>query len=815
MAARKARRARRLDAGPTQAPSRPLHAGTFLAVSLLSATGLSWEIILTRLASATLAYHYAFVAVSLAVGGLGLGAALICASSTRSPMRVAAWCAAGAGAIFLLAPALLSPLVTSSGLGGLILLAVPIFLALGASLTAVFRAMPATAPAIYAGDLIGAGAGSIGIIVLLNVAGPFPSLFILAGAAATAAWLLHRQSGSDRESGDEVESVETSPRPSRLPALLVVLLVVSLGGIAAQARWGAFGFDYRQMTSAPSDKTIVPVLRNPSNHARIIDTRWDAFARTDVVSTADPTQRLIFTDGGAGTYMQRWNGRLRSQAALRSDLESLPFLLGSHRNVLVIGAGGGIDVVRALVAGARHVTAVDWNGAAVAAVRNERAYNGNVLDRPNVRTVVDDARHFLARDSHRYDTILLNLVYTGAAQGTANALAENYLFTTQAFQVYLKHLTPRGRVGIISHQALEGFRAFTTGLEALHHRGLTYPEAMERAALLMTNNQTPEARPTLSVVQVAPFDDPELRYLRARGNGDLNLYPLYVPSYFQGSFGGLVHGTETLDQFLQGGSYNVGPTTDDRPFFYDLNPGLPQGLDLAIRYAFLLLLGAIALAVFFGWPRIRRDPSRSVWTLGLYMALTGTGFMCLEIPLIQQFILVLGEPTLALAVVLATLLIAGSVGSLVAPRLLDRSMPPLVAPLAVGVVAAGMRIILPQVQGSLLTMTSTQAVICTVLLLFPIGFLLGMPFPLGLRLAAQIAPDSIALFWTISAGFSMLGSVLAAYVALQLGFAVVLLLGVGLYGLGAVTLYLVAVRTVNPLAQVRSAAPGELARGRT
>jgi spermidine synthase len=816
LAAPRAKRTGRLVERQPEALPPPLQAGTVIAVSLLSAAGLAWEIILTRLASATLSYHYAFVVVSLAVGGLGLGAALVCASSTRAPLRVAAWCAGAAGAVFLFAPVLLSPLVTSAGLGGLILLALPVFLAIGASLTAVFRSVPRRAPAIYSADLVGAGLGAIGGIVLLNVAGPFSTLFILAGVSAAAAWLLHGQGALDPEMGEET-SHESGLlwRPQSLLALVALVLVASLGGFLTQARWGTFGIDYWQMVGAPPDKTIVPVLRDKSNHARIIDTRWNAFARTDVVSTADPTQRLIFTDGGAGTYMQRWNGRVQSQEALRSDLETVPFLLGPHRNVLIIGAGGGIDIVRALVAGAKHVTAVDWNGAAVAAVRSERRYNGNVLDLPSVRTAVDDARHFLARDTHRYDTILLNLVYTGAAQGTANALAENYLFTTEAFHVYLRHLTPSGRIGIVSHQALEGLRTFTTGVEALHQRGLAYPAAMQRATLLMTNNQTPEARPTLSVVQLAPFNARELTYLRSRGNGDLNLQPLYVPDYFQGSFGGLVQGTETLDQFLQGSDYNVGPTTDDRPFFYDLNLGLPVGLDLSIRYAILLLLGALALAVLFGWPRIRRDPLGAVWMLGLYMAASGTGFMCLEIPLIQQFILVLGEPALALAVVLATLLIGGSLGSLVTARLFDWRMPPVVAPLAVGVVGLGMRLILPAVQSSLLSMPSTAAIACSILLLLPIGFVLGMPFPLGLRLAAQVAPESIALFWTISAGFSMLGSVLAALVALQFGFSVVLLLGVGLYGLGAIALHLVAARAVSPLQEVRTSAPAALASGRT
>jgi hypothetical protein len=126
-----------------------------------------------------------------------------------------------------------------------------------------------------------------------------------------------------------------------------------------------------------------------------------------------------------------------------------------------------------------------------------------------------------------------------------------------------------------------------------------------------------------------------------------------------------------------------------------------------------------------------------------------------------------------------------------------------------------MRLLLPSLQGALLSMPSAEALVCSVLVLLPIGFVLGMPFPLGLRLAAEIAPDSIALLWTVSAGFSMVGSVVAALVALELGFSAVLLLGVGLYGLGAAALFLVATRAVIPVHRARSPAPAALAGGRT
>ncbi len=795
-----------------------LTAGTVVAVFLLSGVSLMWEVGLTRLASATLSYHYAFVVVSLAVGGLGLGGVLVHLTPRGNALRVAAWSAAAAGVLFVIAAFLIPPLASNGTLGGLIWLSLPPFVAVGGTLTSAFRATPQSSPVLYGADLVGAGIGAVASIAGLNLLGPFSLIFVLGAASAVSALLLARDAYAG---GSPEPRLRLGGRPA-LPALAICLLCVSMGGIVLQMVWTPLDVNYRTMTGAPPDKTIVSVLRDRSNGAHIIDTRWDAFARTDVVRTVDASQRLIFTDGGAGTYMQRWDGRLASQAALQNDLETVPFLLGPHWNVLIIGSGGGIDVLRALEAGAGHVTAVDWNRDAVAAVRAERGYNGNILDRPNVTTVIDDGRHFLARSSEKYDTILLNLVFTGASQGASNALAESYIFTTEAFRTYLSHLTGRGRIGIISHQALEGLRSFTTGVEAFHQRGYSYAEALQRGALLMTNNQTPQSRPTLTVLQSYPFNRRELTYLRSRGNGDLNLQPLYVPLFYRGAFRSLATGNQTLADFLQGSDYNVGPTTDNRPFFFDLSFGLPEGLAAALRYAIMLTLGVLALALLLRFRRRAGAPVSEVRTspvagslLTLYMALLGIGFMCVEIPLIQRFISILGEPTLAVSVVLGSLLVAGGVGSLVAGRLPSRRVSLTVIPLAVAVLAVLAQLVLPTLQASLLTLPRAGAIGVSILTLIPIGLALGMPFPLALRLSTGILPDSIALFWSINAAFSVLGSVLAALVAVQLGFDIALLIGAACYGVGALALYVIADTAARSEAAVARPSPSALARSHT
>jgi len=826
---------------------------TLVAVALLSATGLAWEIVLTRLASVLLAYHYAFVAVSLAVSGLGLGAALVYALPGRAA-RQAAVAGALAGAIVFPLLALSLPAIAADGsLVVLLTLALLPFVALGVAFAAVFRARSQVATLLYGADLVGAALGAGGVILGLDFVGPFGVLFALGIACALAALLL----SSPREpsppnplsltvgeggqhhplpspTAEQAFTVAPSPTPAgkqrhRSPSpahrerglggeglLAALLLCAGIVGLLVQALFSPLGIDYAQLRNAPPDKTIVPVLRDPAQHARVIDTRWDAFARTDVVATSDPSRRFVFTDGGAGTYMVRWDGNLASPdlIPLLNDLETAPLLIrpatsassGRLGNVLVIGAGGGIDVLRALAAGAQHVTAVELNAATVAAVRAVRAYNGNILDRPDVTTVVDDGRHFLARTHDHYDAILLNLVYSGAAQGQGNALAESYIFTTQAFQEYLAHLSPGGRIGVIGHQGLEGLRAFTTGIEALHQNGLSYPRAMRRAALVMTNNNTPQSRPSLMLLQNAPFTRQEADDLQTRVDA-LGLQRLYVPFLFQGGFDTLAVGTQSLGDLLHGSDYAIGPTDDDHPFFFDLSFGLPDGLSAALWYACLVALGLIALVFFLREgpdeaadgqrsPVDSMDPTfrprGSVWALGLTVALLGVGFMCVEVPLVQRAILVLGDPVRALTVILVALLLGGGVGSLlvgrILPRVAGRGLP--LAPLAVAALVVATLAALPAAQSLLLAQGAAGATVGAGLLLLPLGLALGMPFPLTLRLASAVLPGDIALFWSVNALFSVVGSVLAAAIAVQVGFGAVLLIGALCYGLVAATLAL-------------------------
>ncbi len=522
---------------------------------------------------------------------------------------------------------------------------------------------------------------------------------------------------------------------------------------------------------------MVHVLQDPAQDGHLVHTEWSPFARVDVVETSDTRMKLVFTDGGAGSYMVRFDGDLTEVGWLRQQTEYLPFTVGPLERTLVIGAGAGKDVLQALLAGSEEVTAVEVNPAIVEATRAFSDYNGNILDRPEVDTIVTDGRNFTERTGDQYDLIYLNVVYTQAAEPASAALTESYIFTEEAFRTYWRRLTPGGWLGIVSHQALEGSRALLTAVAALEPGGMTPPEVLSRAALVMFPHPNPNLRATAMILRKTPWRDVEMSALRNEVQRQ-GLRPLFLPGVFEAPLAGLARGEVTLDEFVTGDEFNLFPTTDDRPFFFDLDVGLPEPLRS------LLWLVVPVTVLYAGY--VLADGRRNVRTRArfvLYFAGLGAGFMLAEVPLIQRFILLLGDPTLALVVVIGSLLLGGGMGSLLSGRVAERDLPKLILGVALGLASLLLvaLFVYPILIQALLPAALSARMTGAILLLLPLGLLLGVPFPAGLRLARRSDPAGVPLLWGLNAVASVLGSTLAIVIAMQAGFSHTLALGAVVY----------------------------------
>lgn len=732
-------------------------AGALLA---LAAVALAYEVALTRLFSLIFQYHYVFLIVSLAVLGLGIGAAIGHVTRFRADGVALGGAAIALGvaligvAIALASIRSASRIALAAGLG-----LVP-FVLLGWLNATIFARYASHSALLYGADLFGAVLGLVGALALVEAVGAFGNILALAAVVGLAACLL-------------------AWRWRGLMAGAGVLVALGVG----LALSGAVEYDPARLQDAPPDKTMTHVLQDPAAEAEVLDTRWSPFARVDLVRIADEALRYVFTDAGAGSVMVRYDPANPDEAAwLEENVDNLPFAIApSPERVLILGAGAGKDVVQARLAGAEAITAVEINPTMVELTNDYADYTGDVFRLPGVTTAVTDGRNYIERSDDRYDLIYLNLVYSQAATPGAAALAENYIFTREALAAYWDHLTEDGRIGAVTHNGPEGIRLFLGALDMLQREGLSLREALDRVTLTTRRTTDPQARTAIVTVDRAPWTPERSQSLfelvESRG-----MSVLYLPHTHEQLLGGLATGELSLEQYIAGNDeFNYFPTTDDRPFFYHLDPGLPPALNTLLRAVVVLSLLYVALVVVTWNPRQVSLDRRAVW-LG-YFGLLGGGFMLVEIPLIQRFNLLLGAPALALTAVIGGMLLGASAGSLFSGRFAVHRLPRLVvaAGLATGLAVLAATALYPALIDRALPLSLAVRAALTVALLLPLGFVMGVAFPSGMRLAARIDPGGIPAHWGANAVASTLGSTLATVLAMSYGFNTALLLGAALY----------------------------------
>ncbi|MEN6560478.1 MAG: hypothetical protein ABFD52_06875 [Acidobacteriota bacterium] len=758
-------------------------ASVVVGLFLVSFSLLSLEIVFTRVLSVLLSYHYVFLAVSLALMGLGLGglwahfARPRTAGQDGGPRSLSlhaslyAFCVAAAPLLIIFVSR--QERIRDNVLIFSLILFLPFLLA-GRVLAEVFRAFSAMSARLYGADLAGAAAAAVGAVLTLNAFGGMTAIFFLAVIASVAA-LLFALAGRDGKNGPVLP-------PLAALALSVVLLGAGLTGRLAAGLAGG----------ANPAKEIHDVLSRPEFRGKIVESRWSAFGRTDLVEFEGyPDQMEIYLDGTAGTPMYRFSGAVDDpEPAVRSLRTSFsgyfPFLFlkeNERDDALIIGPGGGRDILVMLLGGVKRITAVEVNKDLVDIVRGHARYNGGIYSGfANVRIVVDDGRNFLKRQKSRYDLIMLSLPVTATSRSLEGfALTENYLFTADSIKDYVGHLTDEGRLIVVCHGDAEVSRLLILSLSALKDMAIGQAEAMTRICVLGS-----EKYPVF-VLKKTPFD-PEVASSMADSLGHFGVRPdaSYFPYVRKGetrrsmltALGDGRLSPEGFERRIRALGYDVGPVSDDRPFFYKLEPGLPKAVARGLWISALLAL--IALAAPLLDRGTRKGPSPRDPRLIVLFPLLGLGFMLVEISLIQKFVLFLGQPVLAMSVILFSLLAGAAGGSLSSGRIATGRLTGSLAraSLAVFAVVLVYSAVLPPALGRILGLSPPLRLIMAGILLVPLGFFMGFPFPLALRaLDARKAGDLIPWMWGLNGACSVLGSTAAVAIGILAGFSRAFLAG--------------------------------------
>lgn len=817
----------------------------FLMVALFfaSLSTILFELALTRVFSIILWYDYAFMAISVAFFGLGVGSLLVHMQKDNGEQRGAGWLRrllsvppmnpaavtkkivqysvayAVSVPVFIFAITQIPP---DPSFVYLFYLAssVPFFF-VGSIMALIFFAMPKKISKLYFADLVGAALAALLLDPLMRALGAEPTLLftalLVAGSSIIGALLLSR----DGKASHAIMTRRQKAYSAGIFAGVATMLVMGSPAMAATiASPGALGADDFLKVDPGPNKGLYWQLKNPQRFEQL-STQWNSFSRIDVTkqilfdnvdTTGDSpvrnTRELanIIIDADAGTPIYEWNGDKSELAWMRQYMDYVPYEISKTESALVIGSGGGQDVMMALAGGADKVTAVEINPMIVSAVQRYGGA-GSVYDRDDVELHVDDGRHFIGSSSEKYDVITIKLVDSWAAQLAGGyALSENYLYTTEAFQHYIGHLDGDDSMLAMIRWSFELPRLMPVVADALEKEtGKSREELASHIVVLEDRpglyfgrlDDTQTYYPVLVMVKATPFTEEQLDLVRQKADagradtimlGDEQISEPYDMLF---STGGVGDYNEHVTSVM---GINPSVTTDDSPFYFarDLVPQqmiILLGTVLAISAALSIMLVRHAKRMK-GKSSQDNDSRARNTALVLFAVFIGLGFMILEITFIQKFLLLLGTPIMALTVILFSILLSSGIGAYVSGRLF-KERPHRAVFASVPVLAGMILFYLFSLQGiidSSIAMELPARAALTFALLSPAGLLMGFQFPSLIRMASfgNGGENKTTLLWGINVIASIVGTVLAALLAMIIGFNGNLVIGLAMYaGAGA------------------------------
>jgi spermidine synthase len=783
---------------------RQLYAGLFL----ISASTLLLELALTRIFDVILYNNLAFLIVSSAMFGFGLGGvvAMIWPMPRTSTDRLLSACAGIFALVVLLLMVCLKvtpadfndfgvhPVRQSIAFASLYLFVLAPFLAAGLAVAFAVVRQAERIHKLYFWDLAGAGVGCLAIFVLPGLIGGEETLLVVAAGGAAAAALFAGGRG-------------LIGKASLFEAFAGIVLTVLL----------ANRIEFESLI-------VKRNVRLGAQHQVSEFSRWDPVSKIDVLAQDVPWRKRIAYDGGAqSSAFYQFDGDFSSIRAHYFDVADGQSRYNSGKYValahwlkrekspqtLVIGSAGGQETLAALTWGADHVDAVEMVCTVIAAGRGEyKDFIGGIFDNSRVTTYCDEGRNFLAHSNKRYDLIQIHSNHTTSsiANGSGGAMPV-YLQTVEGYRDYFSHLSADGILQInyfvyprMIATAAEAWSEIAPGDDFADHLVITSGFGIMPTFLVKrspwTAGEVAEIRRFMGAEFPDVFTDNRIIYAPNQPEAasvpqDLFKVPL----------------SKTVEDSVP---YKIEPPTDNKPFFRNLRKEVgPLQVDdrgyvtpdtavflnsslhgrIPMESVHLYLLGGasvVVAAIMVLLPLIllrRRGLSQANAAPALlYFACLGAGFVMVELALMSKFVLLVGYPIYAMATVLLTLLVSAGCGSYLAERISDRwgrwaiaSIP--VFGLFVLLIIGGYT----GIRDFTLGLGQITRIILVSLLLVPIGIPLGMPFPLAITALRRTSPDLIPWAWGVNGFMSVVGSLVAVVLELKYGFNTTLILAVCVY----------------------------------
>jgi hypothetical protein len=754
----------------------------YLGVAFTTLATLILELSLTRIFSVVFYYHFAFLAISIALFGLGAGGLFSYVVVTRGGNifhKLGVLAVMNSVAVL----ASLAFILTRAGeLGNLTLAgvyfasALPFFFS-GAVVSIAVAEGIQRVDRVYFFDLVGAAGGCLLLVPFLNYLGGPNTVIAVSVLFAVSAAIWYNLAGNLR---------------GRAGAVTLALVFVAL--------------------MAFNGKSHLIDIRYAKGHriGQEAFVRWNPISRVALLNP-NATQPEIVIDADAATGIPTFDLQHLTDQERETLLHAgpgIPYVLRPGAKTLVIGPGGGWDVARSLTGGSKDVTAVEINPIIARTIMQQRFadLSHRLYFRPEVHLFVEDGRSFVRRSPEKYQVLQATLVDTWASTAAgAFALSENNLYTTDAFRDYLNHLTDDGLMVFTRwgfEPPRESLRLLSLAIEALGEVG--EKDTWKNVVVLRGHAENINGFGALDTVMIfrKPVSGRDIATVKAALLNQSNLHALYLPGDAPSNeFGELLRSADPKT-FWRNYPYNVTPVDDDRPFFfYTVQPRdvlkflKPGGLsaDYKINRAVPLLfevvgISVLAIVVVLAFPPLllgeRLPAEKGVRGFLLYFVCIGAGYILIQVALIQKFVLFLGHPTYALTVIIFSMLISSGLGSYCSRRVTgDMSKTGRLSAVLVGVtltVSALAYLAAPVSELGVGWPLPLKALV-TMCMIAPAGFLMGIPFPTGLTRLESSFPEAVRWAWALNAAASVLGSAAAICLAIYIGLRATVLTGAFLY----------------------------------
>jgi predicted membrane-bound spermidine synthase len=833
---------------------------TYSGLFLLTLSTLMYEILLTRFFSVIMWYHLAFMAISIAMFGMSVGAIIVYIFPGYFKIEKSKYYLSlgsflfSITMVFSMFTMLVIPfpnawsLTTMFALGlNYIIISIP-FIFSGICVSIALTRFPGKIGSLYAADLSGSAVGCILLIYILKITdGPTTMLIIsiIASVGALLFWFDFRKEqfnnilNEDKLLEDKINDnviLKKSNRKNMLGSKKLFYVIIT---------YSFFILIFISLNTILQEKQK-PLITMPwvkgFQEERPLYQKWNSFSRIavfgDTIYYRQPqgwgfsntfprdikSRWLALTiDGAATTVLTKFNGDLKDIGYLKYDVTNLAHFIRTNSNILVIGVGGGRDILSALVFNQKSILAVEINEDIIKAVNNRYGdFTGHLDRHPKVTFINDEARSYIARSREKFDIIQVSLIDTWAATAAGSfVLTENSLYTTQAWNSFYNHLSDSGMISFSRWYSKQNpgemYRLVSLAVSTLKNSGVKLPK--EHIMIVANNyNNAPEYRfPGVGTILISkkPFSENEINSIENVAR-TMNFDVVFSPRYISDSILATMVTNKDLDNFYSSYYLNLKPPTDDSPFFFQLlkiknflnfqaqhNTNHNQAAVKLLVVLFLIVSVLTMFCIIVPLYISQKNAHKSVYSnktsplikdadqiriedwrqklklsvafpYFIYFASIGMGFMFIEISQMQRLIIFLGHPVYGLSVVLFALLLSTGIGSFLTQRielLKNKTLTILCFSFLLAILFI-FGLLTPNIILNYQSDTTPLRIFVSIIILFPLGLFMGIAFPLGMKLASEHLIIITPWLWGINGATSVLASVLAVVIALATSISV-------------------------------------------